>query len=467
MAYWGSLRGVLDPIPIRSFNGLYKPDDPGFNLDDSLMTELTNFCPDAFPALTTKPGYTVAGSAVGPVLGMGAWKEKELHVVFADGTWRRLNNDGTWTTLASGLSTSAEWSFCNFQGNLGGINLIGSNGVDTIKRYDGSTVQDLANAPAASNYIEQHDNRVYCASGNIIKYSALRKADDWATVNDAGEIVVESPDGELVTAVRAGPKHLIVFKPNSMYDLLGTGPRDYTLVPIAADIGAVNNDCTVNIGGLVYFLHTTGLYTYASARPNKDFCKPVMPYIRRINLAVLDKCALGTDGLNLFASLPLDTATTPNILLQYNLERGTWYAWGDYTAVDFQSLPGKLYVGGADGAVRLVGGTTNAGAAITSTLITKPFTAGSMARKQQWFKLWLVASVPSGSSVSVYLSGQESGEDWELAKTITAEADLQFKMILVPTGQIKNVNAVRIKLVCTGPVTIHEITRQLREMPMR
>lgn len=58
----------------------------------------------------------------------------------------KLNN-GTWTTVLSGLDTSAEWSFCNFQGNLSGINLIGANGVDPIKRYDGNTAQNLSGAP--------------------------------------------------------------------------------------------------------------------------------------------------------------------------------------------------------------------------------------------------------------------------------------------------------------------------------
>lgn len=467
MAYWKPLSGISEPIPIRKFDGVYKPDDEGFSLPDGLFTELTNFCPDEYPGITTRPGYTVMGTFGTGVLGMGVWKDLELHVIFDNGTWQRLNANGTWTQLASGLSTTAKASFTNFKGNLGAINLIMANGVNPVKRYDGATVQNLTNAPASSSFIEQHDNRIYVVNGNIVSFSALNMADNWTAVDDAGQIGVESSDGETISALKSGPKHLVVFKPNSMFDLLGTGPTSYTLIPVAADIGAINNNCTVNIGGLIYFLHTTGVYSYASARPKKDFCKPIMAYIKRINLSALNKCSVGTDGLNLFVSLPLDNSADPNIILQYNLERGTWYAWNDYTAVNFSFMDGNTYIGNANGSVRKVGGTTNGGAAIVGTAISKPFTADSISRKSQWLKIYVVASLEPSSTLSVYISGSASGEDWILAKTLTAESSIQYKEILVPTNSVYSANAVRLKLVATGVVSLHEITRQTRQLPMR
>jgi hypothetical protein len=467
MAYWQQLSGIQEPIPIRQFNGVYKPDDEGFNLADGLFTELINFCPDEFPALKTRPGYTVVGTFGTGVLGMGLWKDLELHVIFNNGTWQKLNANGTWTSLATGLSTTARASFVNFKGNLTDMSLIMANGVDVVKYYNGSTVQNLANAPPNTKYIEQHDNRVYLVNENLVRFSALNKPTDWTTNNDAGEILVQSSDGEIISAVKSGPKHLVVFKPNSMYDLLGTGPTSYTLIPIAADIGAINNNCTVNIGGLIYFLHTTGVYSYASARPKKDFCNPIMAYIKRINQSALSQCSIGSDGLNLFVSLPLDTSNVPNIILQYNLERGAWYTWSDYTAVNFAFMKGINYVGNANGSVRKVGGTTNNGTAIVQTAITKPFTAEVIARKSHWLKIWVVASISSGSTISVYISGSASGEDWRLSKTITAESNIQYKEILIPTSSVSSANAVRLKLVATGTVSIHEITRQTRSLPMR
>lgn len=466
MAIWNPIRGISDPIPIRQFDGVYNPEDEGFNLPDNLFTELINFSPTNYPAITTRPGYSVAGAFGTSVLGLGAWKDQELHAVFSDGTWRRYDGT-TWTTLASGLNTSASVSFVNFKGNLGVMCLLMANGIDPIKYYNGTIVQNLANAPTNSYFLEQHDNRVYVVKDNTIRFSAIAEADDWTTVDDAGEIIVESSNGEIISAVKSGPKHLVVFKPNSMYDLLGTGPTSYTLIPVAADIGAINNNCTVNIGGLIYFLHTTGVYSYASARPRKDFCKPIMAYLKRINLSALSKCSVGSDGLNLYVSIPLDNSPVPNIILQYNLERNIWYTWGDYSAVSFAYIKGISYIGNADGSVRKVGGLTNGSNPITGTAITKPFTAGSIARKSHWLKMWIVASVSSGSTLSVYISGEASGENWKLSHTLTADADIQYKEILVPLNSVAAANAVRIKLVTTGQVSVHEITRQTRELPMR
>lgn len=76
MFYWGSISGVSDPITIRQFSGVYKPEDEGFKLPVNLITELFNFGLSYYHAFATRPGYVVIGQIVGsPVLGMGAWKD--------------------------------------------------------------------------------------------------------------------------------------------------------------------------------------------------------------------------------------------------------------------------------------------------------------------------------------------------------------------------------------------------------
>ncbi|XEC97052.1 hypothetical protein AB6A23_11205 [Paenibacillus tarimensis] len=469
MAYWGSIRGIRDPVPIRSFRGVYKPEDEGFNLPDDLFTELINFCPDEFPAITTRPGYTVVGTFGTRVLGLGSWKDTELHAMFNDGTWRRLNGDGTWTTLASLLNTSAEWSFCNFKGNLGDINLIESNGVDPIKRYDGLTVQDLANAPVGGNFICTQANRLYCAVGNSLRYSALNKADDWTTVNEAGEIVYNTANGELINGLNAGTGHVTVFKPSSIAELYGTGPTSYKLDDdVSTDIGATGNKAIAVHDAAFPFISRDGLYHYGGGlRPRKDFSDPVYQFMIGANKSELSKCAAGSDGRYMYFGIPYGLATEVNRILQYDPNRKGWYTWDNIAVTQMIRVGKDFYFGDATGRVLRAGGTTDGGNAITATAITKPFTAGSMARKQQWFKLYVVASIPTGSSLSIYVSGSASGDNWTLAKTLTAESEIQYKKILVPTNSIANVNAVRVKLVAAGPVTIHEITRQLREMPMR
>lgn len=469
MAYWQPLSGISNPIPIRTFDGVYKPDDEGFNLSESLFAELINFSPDEYPAITTRPGYSVIGNiGSGPILGFGVWKDTELHAIFADGSWRKYNSVSGWTVLATGLSTSAEWSFCNFKGNLSDINLIGANGIDPIKRYDGSTVQDLTNAPAGGNYIDTQANRLYCAVGNTIKFSALAKPSDWTTVDDAGEIVHETSDGETINGLKAGNGNVTVFKSSSTYELYGKGPTSYALEKIAADIGATGNKAVTVHDDVLPFISIDGLYQYAGGlRPKKEFSFAVNQFMISTDKSQLTKSVAGSDGQYLYFGIPLGPATQVNRILQYDPQRGNWYTWDNIAITQMIRMGSQLYIGDATGRVLRVEGTSDGGNAITSTAITKPFTNDSIARKQHWFKLWVVASIPTGSSLSIYVSTTANGNDWTLAKTLTAASDIQYKQILVPTNRIAAANSVRLKLVGTGPVTIHEITRQFRQLPMR
>lgn len=467
MAYWGAIRGVGNPIPIRSFSGIYKPDDEGFNLPDDLFTELINFSPDHYPAITTRPGYSVIGTFGTAVLGLGAWKNSELHAVFNDGTWRKWDGS-TWTSLASGLNTSADWSFTNFKGNLSDINLIGSNGVDAIKRYDGSTVQNLSNAPSGGNYITTQSNRLYCAVDNYLKFSALNEADDWTTVDDAGEVPVNTRDGETINGLSAGNGHVTAFKPSSMFELYGKGPQSYSMDQIASDIGTTGNKAVVAYDESLPFISRDGIYRYSGGlRPKRDFSLPVQEFMNAINKSILSKCVSGNDGEYLYFGIPLGSATENNRIIQYDPKRGVWFTWDNMAVTQMLRIGDKMYFGDASGRVLQLGGTTDNGTAITATAISKPFTAAAISRKQHWHKLWIVATISTGATITISISKYPSGDEWILVKTLTANTDMQFQELLVPLNSVTDANAVRLKIESVGQVTIHEITRQLRELPMR
>lgn len=144
------LSGV-QTITVREFRGV-NTFDP-FSIGEEFFTDMRNLTTDDYPTLTVRPGYTRLGNAIGTrVLGLGVWKNSQLHAVFNDGTWRRWNGS-TWQTLLSNLNTSADWTFTNFQGNLDDVNLIGCNGVDGLYRYDGNAVQKFGDADDKINFI--------------------------------------------------------------------------------------------------------------------------------------------------------------------------------------------------------------------------------------------------------------------------------------------------------------------------
>lgn len=467
-AYWKPISGIQEPIPIRRFQGVYKPDDEGFDLSDGLFTELINFSPDQYPAITTRAGYTVIGTfGNGAVVGLMAWKDQELHAVFSDGSWRKYDGT-TWTILATGLNTAADWSYCNFQGNLPEINLIAANGVDAVKRYNGTSVQNLTNAPAGANYITTQSNRLYCAVGNIVNFCALNVPTDWSTVDDAGQVGYQTTNGETINGLNGGYQHVTAFKPSSISELYGTGPTNYTFPPAASDIGAASNKAVTIKDDVLSFASRDGLYRYSGGvRPLKDFSIPVNNYVLGANPAHLSKCVSESDGKYIYYAIPFESATQNNLIIQYDPVHQGFYTWDNIAVTQMLRIGANLYFGDATGRVLRVGGTTDNGSPITATAVSKPFTAASISRKSHWFKLWVVASISTGASLSIYVSPDAEGSNWILAKTLTTDTDIQYKEILIPTNSIANANAVRIKLVATGVVTVHEITRQVRELPMR
>lgn len=470
MELWPSIRS-RPYTTINQFAGVSRLDP--FSISPNKASAIKNLSSTLYPALSIKPGYSFLGAAIGTkILGLGVWKDTELHAVFNDGTWRKWTGAAWSAALASGLSATAEWSFCNFQGNLAGINLIGSNGVDAIKRYDGATVANLATAPAGGNFIEQHDNRLYCAVGNELHFSTLRIADDWTTVNlndeDPGTIVIETNNGELINGLKAGSGHIIVYKPSTTHELYGTSASDYRKVDVADDIGLVNNKCIVNLNGITYSMDYRGIYRYSGgSRPDKAFCIEVQKYVDDMNQTAKSKCCMGTDGLKLYVAIPVTSSTATDTILEYDPKYGTWFVWEDESPLFMAKMGANWYLGDANARIYQRTGTSAAGTAISWRWVSKPFGAQSLSQKIRWYQAWVVANVPVGSTMSIYLSKLDSGDsDWTLVSAITAEAVLNDSRLGIPTTTAANAQWIRLKIEGTGPCEIKEFTRDERTMPI-
>jgi len=121
----------------------------------------------------------------------------------------------------------------------------------------------------------------------------------------------------------------------------------------------------------------------------------------------------------------------------------------------------ELYIGDDQGRVLKLGGTTDGGNPISWHVITKPFNNASLAQKMRWYKLWIVADVPAGSTLQVFLSRSVEGEDWTEITPF-----MQGSRIIIPVSNFANENYLRVKIAGTGPVKIREITRQQRQLPL-
>lgn len=459
MKMWPPVRN-RPPMILREFRGENKLDK--FSIRDDQATESLNFTSDKAPALTVRPGFSVLGS-FGKVLGMGVWKETELHVVTADGKWRRLNVNNTWTELASGLSTTAEWTFSNFKGNLPQISLIGSNGVDAVRVYDGTTVMNLSGAPAGAKYMTQFADRLWCAVGNEMHYSAYRMATDWTAANgddaDAGYIIIETPDGELINSIQSGLTKLTITKPSSVHTLFGYSPSDYTMRAATLDTGQFNHKSGVTLDGWLFQLYDSGFYRFpGSGLPENSFSERIREYLTGLTTAQKSASALGTDGRKLYLSVN-------GKVIEYDPKKDTYYAW-QLNALQFAQVGQTLYIGD-DTRILKLGGTTDGGAAISSKWVSKPFSGPSLAQGIRWLRMWLTVDLPAGSALNVYLSKSASGENWEQVGSVTATSDIQQKAIYVASSKVPNAKYIRFKIEGTGPYSVYEVAWEQESLPLR
>ena len=467
---WEELDGVLPVQAVNKWRGMNKLDR--FSIDSNFFTDSKNLTSRNFPAAATRPGFTQIGTTqAAKILGLASWKDTELHTI-SNANWYRYSG-GVWGSLLAGLSVSANWQFCNFKGGFADYNLLGTNGVDTPKKYDGATVTALAGAPAAGNYVDTHDNRVYMTVGNKVYYSALSLAEDWTSTDPyvgSGEIAIETEAGKDIVGLRAGTGHLLAYYPQSCYELYGTGPDDYRMIQVASDIGLLSDQAVVNVAGILYWPDTNGIYVYrGGSRPSRNFSQPVQYYIDNLNDANKSKACAGTDGKRFYLALPTGASADPNVILEYDPEfSGVWYTWEDFSPLNFANAAGELYWGDTAGKIVQLIGTTDAGAAIAFMAVTIPFGSRIAAQNVRWHKMWLIAEVPVGSTCSIYLSPSDIGDaDWTLVKTLTTSSSVQKKKVIIPVGTVADAGWIRVKFEGTGPVTIRELDYVQREMPFR
>lgn len=462
------------PTIQREFRGINKLEP--FSIRDEYATDGYNFVTSNYPVFSTRMGYSLLGASIARVLGLGVHKDTTLVGTFADGSMRRLDGS-TWVSLATGLNTSANWSWANFKGGFSGIYLLAANGTDPVKQFDGATVTNLAGAPAGMNYIEQYADRVWGIVGNTLRASGYRLATDWTSamppdaIDDSVSFFaeIESPDGETINALKAGLGRLVIFKPSAMYELMGYSPSDYRVQPISSDIGVINNRCIAVLQSGMYFLDDGGVYVYRGdgVAPNKNFSKPVQWYIDNMNQAGKQNCAVGTDGKLLFVSLPMNSSV-PDTTLVYDPENQTWSVWNGHSTVHYANLGTNTYIGDYNGSVRLLGGSNDAGTAISWRLVSKPFTAQSLSQKLRWIRMWLTVDLPVGSTLNVYLSGSPSGSDWvQAGATVSGSATIQRRAIHFPSNIIPPSEQIRVKFEGTGPCTVYEFARDEVTFPVR
>lgn len=472
LASWPNIRKREPSRGIRKFQGVSKLDR--YAISETYSPDTINRTINENGEFTTRPGYTVLGEAAGTrCLGLGVWKDTQLHAVFDDGTWRKWNvsDVSEWITLATGLDTVAEWTFTNFKGSLSQISLIGTNGVDSARYYDGTTVAVLSGVPAGANYITSYADRLWAAVGNELHASAYRIGTDWTTVNgddaDSWYTDLETTSGETINGIVPGMQKLIITKPSSTHKLMGYAPSDYTMQLVTESTGQFNNKSGLTLEGWLYQIDDTGFYRYAGGiAPERDFSQQVADYFGRISAAGKALSSLGTDGVRVYASFAV-SGSVPDTMLVYDPKTNTFFEWNDISAVQFAQMGTDFYIGDAAGRVLKLGGTTDNGEEIEWYWTSIPYTGASMAQGVRFTRMWATVDLPVGSTMGIALSKSPTVSDWVNVGSLTAASDIQRKAVYVASNIVTNANQLRYKAYGTGPCNLHEVAWDQIDMPIR
>ena len=166
------------------------------------------------------------------------------------------------TTLLSKSLSGEKPRFLNF---LNGILVMSeSDGLFYIKNnvsYDieECEVNDLDGNEITDAIMTVYKGRVWIAKDATIYYSALGTYNDFEQANDAGYINEFHTDTGSITGLKPYKDYLAIYKKNNVYLLTGTNPDDFAIIPFA-NIGAVGNECLVNVENKQYFLSKGGIF---------------------------------------------------------------------------------------------------------------------------------------------------------------------------------------------------------------
>lgn len=443
---------------IREFKGLNSYDP--LSIPSNFFTDLQNLDFDDYPTLSTRKGFEWIHTSTHKAIGVGVWKGIELHVIRENGVWESYNGT-TWKEIKTLMDSSAPYSFTNFQGNLSDINLFICNGSSGLYKYDGTTASTYGDAPSDINFITTYQNRLWGASsGNQIHACALDDAQHWQQFNgdqsDSFFKTIESERGESITMLNGGLSKLVIGMNNSVRELYGGLPQDFSDRIVSEEVGFISNSTNTTHNGTLYGIHDTGIYSYSGGTlPNKNEYDIVSKFDFNLKNSV---CAINYNNDILFS---IDNNI---LLLDKKTYVNSWTLFNGINAEFFGNMKNELYITSGIYTFKWKGDNDNS-SPINYSLTTKVFNNNSIANKQRLYKVYITAVITSGSVMRIHLSNSIEGNDWELVNTVVGSGS-EVKRILVPVGKFALENFIRLKIEGSGYIKLYEINRQFRTLPL-
>lgn len=469
MAQWGTYPRGIDTrgdnrVEVSLSGGIYTGINSFDVKDEQSINEYGWDTDENYPAKTTAKSAITYGASGGARTRL-LTNFGNTQLIRAIGTSLQYNSSGTWQNI-SGSFSNTDWGAANF--DIGGPVLILTNGTDTVRYWDGSSLQSISGAPkgkiiAADNLRVFISNVPSDESQDHIHYCAFQDATDWTSAENSGIVQYYTANGGAVTAMITFGGAIWVFKKDAFALIYHTGDARafYRLVPSSDNIGCVNPKTLVDMGSFLAWLGQDDVYIGAAGAANR-IGEPVRTFISRINKTHLDKCSAFTDGLRYYLNLVIDDATEPNIRLVYDVRFKIWQVAGINEQYVFGTrFNTEVYAGNPSGQTYKLNVSNTTGAWMVET---KDFDKSEAEKEYNEIHVQMYA--PTGTSVKVEVS-VDQGSTWiQIGDPVTGSSAAQNQNIIVPLDTVPLSNWIRFRFSGTGPFRLYGFERYFKTMPV-
>lgn len=321
----------MPSIILKSFHG-------GINLKTSQILMrieearmLKNVDVDEVGTLKKSKGYSLFGNVpnTSQVLALVAFYKigstiERILLRDGGGEVRRFNfSTNQWDAItgATGLSTTKKPVWIIYQ-NLA----IRFNGVDSPKKYDGTTFGNLGGNPFNGDVATLFKERIYVAgvspNFSTIYFSKTGDPEGWLAGNST---VINQNDGDRIMALKGLGDSLLVFKEKSIWEIQ-VDNKNFPAVkrPLAFNMGTTSQFSLVENQGVLYFFDRNGIYQITGKYPELISLR-VEPIIRGVQDPYgVFGWSFGTKNYWWLGDVKLEDRVINNVILVYDIMLDFW-----------------------------------------------------------------------------------------------------------------------------------------------
>jgi hypothetical protein len=284
------------------------------------------------------------------------------------------------------------------------------DGAGSIERMGGSDGLTLPYGLTKAKYVALFKDRLFLANVTIsgvtypsrVYFSAIGSITDW-TATDF--INITTNDGQAITGLEVLGDRLVVFKTNSIYNILFTGSSDipFYVQKSDSDVGCIAGHSIQDVKNNLIFLSSDGIYAYDGLASIK-ISDRISPTLRDYNAGRYDNAVSANYKLKnqYWLTFTDGSGTESNEVIVWDYYHNAFTRYNDLNlasmVIVFTSNGDRLYTGGYEADLdRQDYGTSDSGtsqtngSAIDAYYWTKWFDWGSLGYKKRPMYLYLFA----------------------------------------------------------------------------